>query len=209
MGEHDHLEKALPGFGKARSIIKGAGDSLQPLDYRGTKFDFYRWVNRYRLALRFEGVRLEGFGEDTVLGYSALTRTFLAWSVFERYGELAGDPPPYRALLAYVPKLELSRLADHIDRHDRDGHLFDFLHGESIPLYQGLLDRFRGGNRRAVVAYAASLRHIYVHGHLTAHPNNCTAEDVASIADVLSTFLLDLTAKDFARRVKLEEASAG
>lgn len=43
MSDFDHLESVLPGFSEAREIIKAAGDSIFPVQYRGTKFDFYRF----------------------------------------------------------------------------------------------------------------------------------------------------------------------
>lgn len=201
MSTHPHLDSVLPGFSEARGLIKGAGDSVFPLGYRGTKFDFYRFANRYRMAVRFRGISLEDYGEATEAGYSALTHVFLTWSVFERYGELAGDPPPCRQLLSLVPKIELAKLADHIDRHDPEKRLFEFLHEQSLEQNRHLLDRYRNGDRRAVIFYAAAIRHIYVHGHLTASPNKCDAANVTSICEVLTQFLLALMRDDFQRRL--------
>ncbi|NNC87233.1 MAG: hypothetical protein HKN82_02095 [Akkermansiaceae bacterium] len=201
MSDHPHLESALPGFSEARGIIKAAGDSVFPLQYRGTKFDFYRFANRFRMAVRFRGISLADFGDETEAGYSALTRVFLVWSVFERYSELAGDPPPYRQLLSLVPRIELARVADHIERHDPEKRLYDFLYDQSLEQNRGFLDRYRNGDRCGIVFYAAAIRHIYVHGHLTAHPNKCEATDVVSICDELAEFVLGLMRDDFARRV--------
>ena len=207
MSEFDYLESALPGFSEARGIIKAAGDSIFPLQYKGSKFDFYRFANRYRMAVRFRGISLEDFGDETEAGYSALTRVFFAWSVFERYSELAGDPPPYRQLLSLVPRIKLAELADHIERHDPQRRLFDFLYEQSLEQNRGFLDRFRHGDRRGVVFYAAAIRHIYVHGHLTAHPNKCEAGNVQSICDALSEFILTLIRDDFTRRLKVARAA--
>jgi len=201
MSDYDYLESVLPGFTEARSVIKTAGDSVFPLQYKGTKFDFYRFANRFRMAARFRGITLEDFGDETEEGYSALTRVFFAWSVFERYADLAGDPPPYRALLSLVPKIEFAKLADHIERHDPEHRLFEFLHGQSLEQNRWPLDRYRNGDRRGVVFYAAAIRHIYVHGHLTAHPNRCDAQNVVTICDALADFILGLIRDDFARRL--------
>ena len=207
MSDHPHLESALPGFSEARDIIKAAGDSIFPLQYKGSKFDFYRFANRYRMAVRFQGISLEDFGDETEAGYSALTRVFLVWSVFERYADLAGDLPPYRQLLSLVPKIELAALADHIERHDPEKRLFDFLYEQSLEQNRGYLDRYRNGDRRGVVFYAAAIRHIYVHGHLTAHPNKCEAENVHSICHHLSDFILTLIRQDFIRRLAVARNS--
>jgi len=98
--EYDYLEDALPGFSKARLIVKAAEDSIRPLGFKGSKFDFYRFANRFRLATSFRGLNLAGFEEETTDGYGALTRVFFSCSAFEGYTELADDQaPPYRTLL--------------------------------------------------------------------------------------------------------------
>ena len=207
MSEYQHLEDALPGFTEARTVIKDAEDSIFPLGYKGNKFDFYRFVNRYRMAKQFQGINLEGFEQSTQDGYSALTRVFLVWSVFERYTELADNPPPYGQLLSLVPKLEFNILADRIERHDTEHKLYDFLHEQSLEGNRHYLERYRNGDRRGIIFYAASLRHIYVHGHLTAHPSGCSPDDVATICDTLSDFILGLMQTDFSRRLKVAMAA--
>lgn len=206
MSDFEHLEAVLPGFSKARDIIKAANDSIFPLQYKGSKFDFYRFCNRYRMAARFKGINLDGFGDETEAGYSALTHVFLTWSVFERYSYLVGDPPPYRQLFSRIPKMELAILADHIVRHDPEHRLYDFLHEQSLDQNREQLEKYRAGDRKAVVFFAAAIRHIYVHGHLTASPNKCEAADVASICGALTTFILELIRKDFQRRLAIADA---
>ena len=66
---------------------------------------------------------------------------------------------------------------------------------------------YRSGDRRAVVFYAAAIRHIYVHGHLTAHPNKYAAVDLESICAKLSSFILDLIREDFDRRIAIARGS--
>lgn len=205
---HSHLEEALPGFCEARLLIKATNDSLRPLGLTGDKFEFYRFVNRYRMAVRFAGVKLEGFEQDTVDGYSALTRAFLTWSVFERYAELADLTPPFRGFLSHVPKIEFSKLAQIIESHDPAWKLFDFLRAQATPANRASLDNFRKGERREVIFYASAIRHIYVHGHLTAHPNGCKSPEVAVIADALSQYLLDWIGADFRRRLAIGRAMA-
>lgn len=70
--EYEHLEQALPGFSKARLTVKTGCDSTRPLGFKGNKFEFYRFANRFRLATSFRGMNLEGFTPETTDGYSAL-----------------------------------------------------------------------------------------------------------------------------------------
>jgi hypothetical protein len=102
--EYEHLEQALPGFSRARMIVKGTGDSTRPLGFKGSKFDFYRFANRFRLATSFRGMDLEGFTPETTDGYGSLTRVLFTWTAFEGYADLANDPaPPYRTSLPHLP----------------------------------------------------------------------------------------------------------
>ena len=65
--EHQYLDEVLPGFSEARGLIKASGDSVKAIGFLGDKFEFYRFSNRYRMAVRFTGIQLEGFGENTDL----------------------------------------------------------------------------------------------------------------------------------------------
>ena len=179
LSEYDYLDQVLPGFCEARALIKDNGDSLKTFGFLGDKFEFYRFANRYRMTTRFRAIELDGFGEATEAGYSALTRTFFAWSVFERYTDLCGIHCPYGPFFTYIPKIEMSKLAQVIDRADPEYRLFDHLCSQSPPQNQDQLDRFRSGDRRAVVFYAAAI----------------------------SDFLLDAIRDDFQRRLKLARAS--
>ncbi|WP_038171086.1 hypothetical protein [Verrucomicrobium sp. BvORR106] len=73
---YPYLEEVLPGFHRARDLIKGAGDRMQVLGFVGEKQEFYRFANRLRLAACFGGLHLKGFTEETATGYDALTQIF-------------------------------------------------------------------------------------------------------------------------------------
>ena len=202
--DYKYLDAALPGFIKARAIIKRNKDSVAPFEFNGDKFEFYRFVNRYRMALRFRGVKLEGFGAETEKGYSALTRIFLSYSVFERYAGLAGIWQPYRPFFNNVSPRELKALAELIKRNDPQRKLFDFLRQLlKEDLHKQSLDRFQEGNVWQTIYYASALRHLYVHGHLTAFTQGVPAENIAMICNEISRSLLHWIKCDFERRVSL------
>jgi hypothetical protein len=206
--DYEHLEQALPGFSKARLIVKSAGDSTRPLGFKGSKFDFYRFVNRFRLATSFRGMDLEGFTPETTDGYGALTRVFFTWSAFESYADLANDPaPPYRTLLVHHPRHHIRDLANLCREQDPENKLGEFLyeHSQSAPQVI-FLRKFREGNDLAVLTHAACIRHIFAHGRLTAYPNGLPAQNMISICDALCGFLIGFIRSDFDRRVKLAGA---
>lgn len=198
-----YLDAALPGFIEARKIIKKNGDSLAPLGFKGEKFEFYRFAHRYRMALRFRSVELEGFGSETRKGYSGLTRIFLAWSVFERYIGLARIRHPYREFFEGVKQSEVTSLGETIKRRDPDRKLYKFLRAFLIEeKHKNALDRFQEGNVWKVIYYASALRHAYVHCHLTAFAQGIAAEDVAMICNESSVRILHWIKADFARRLE-------
>lgn len=208
--DYAYLEAALPGFSRARLLVKAAGDRIEPLGFCGTKFDFYRFANRFRVAVSFRGMSLEGFTEETAAGYDALTRVFFAWSAFERYADLANDRPPFRALFAHHPRRHIHELAAHCRALDPEGRLGEFLVTQSLlPVHEAHLQRFRDGHDFPVLTLAASIRHIFAHGILTAHPNGLPAENLANIGRSLGNFLIHFIREDFTRRLKLAEAAAG
>lgn len=205
--EYPYLEEALPGFHRARKIIKAESDGLSALGLTGTKFDFYRFANRLRLAVCFGGLHLKGFGENTAAGYDALTQVFFTWSAFERYADLAHDRPPFRALFAHHPRAKAHELAALCRAQDPEHRLIDFLISQSLlPVHETHLARYRDGHAFSVLTLAASIRHIFAHGHLTANPNRLPAENLAIICCALSEFLVDFLRSDLLRRIQLAEA---
>lgn len=205
--DHAYLESALPGFCRAREIVKASGDSIAPLGFVGDKFDFYRFANRFRLVACFQGLRLDGFTEETAAGYEALTRVFFAWSAFERYAELANDRAPYRALFAHHPRRHVHELAACCRALDPDHRLIAFLLDQSIlPAHATFLARYRDGHDFSVLTLAACMRHLFAHGMLTAHPNGLPAGNLGKLGRSLGTFLIHFIRSDFARRVALAES---
>lgn len=206
---YPYLEEVLPGFHRARDLIKGAGDRLQVLGLVGEKQEFYRFANRLRLAACFGGLHLKGFTEETATGYDALTQIFFTWSVFERYADLANDRPPYRNLFAHHPRKLVHDLASECRAQDPEHKLTEFLITQSIlPVHEEFLKRYREGHDFSVLTLGACIRHIFVHGHLTANPYRLSAQNLALMCCSLNSFLMNFMRSDLLRRVQLAEAGS-
>lgn len=204
---YPYLEEVLPGFHRARAVVKGAGDVLTPLGFVGVKQEFYRFANRLRLAACFGGLHLKGFTDDTATGYDALTQVFFTWSAFERYADLADDRPPFRKLFAYHPRQRVHDLAAVCRAQDPEHKLTEFLITQSLlPVHETHLRRYREGHDFSVLTLAACIRHIFAHGHLTANPYRLPAQNLAVLCCALHGFLLDFMRGDFLRRVQIAEA---
>mgnify|MGYP001244609361 CR=1 FL=1 len=207
--DYAYLDDSLPGFQRARLLVKAQGDSLAALGFCGSKFDFYRFANRFRVAVSFRGMALDGFSEETAAGYDALTRVFFVWSSFERYADLAGDRAPFRALFAHHPRRHVHDLATRCRALDPEQRLCDFLVEQSLlPVHETYLRRYRDGHDFSVLTLAACIRHIFAHGILTAHPNRLPTANLVGIGDSLGAFLIQFVRDDFARRLSFAEASS-
>ena len=197
---HNHLEKVLGGFLEARDIIKANDDSIEPLGYEGTKFHFYRFVNRYRLAVNFRGVVIDDYGQDTADTYGVIHKLFLMWSTFEMYCHLC-DKPYHKMFLSY-PKHKTHTLAREYRELDSDGVLIDFLiRRSSVHGQDEFMSQFKDGNNLRVITIAACIRHIYAHGHLTAHPQGMTAESTSAICKLFTSFISNFIINDFQTRL--------
>lgn len=205
---YPYLEDALPGFHRGRAVVKGAGDSLAPLGFIGTKQELYRFVNRLRLATCFGGLHLKGFTDDTAMGYDSLTQIFFTWSAFERYADLANDRPPFRELFSHHARARVHELAALCRTQDPEHKLVEFLITQSLlPVHETYLGRYRDGHDFSVLTLAACIRHIFAHGHLTANPYRLPSANLVVICCALNHFLLDFMQADFLRRVEWAERS--
>lgn len=202
---YPHLEKTLPGFHDARTIIKDSGDSLSRFDFKGDKFEFYRFVNRFRLATNFTGVIIDDFDEETATAYASLTKLFLTWSTFEMYCTLCDSP--YHRMFGIYPKRFTHDLANSYWDHDQEGILIDFLIQRSeLHGQDNFLRQFSDGNNLRAITVAACIRHIYAHGHLTAHPQGLSAQATAQICHLFSDFISTFIKADFKRRLAIARA---
>ena len=195
-----HLEKVLAGFSEARTIIKANNDSIEPLGYEGSKFHFYRFVNRYRLAVNFQGVIIHDFEKDTADTYGDIHKLFLMWSTFEMYCELCDQP--YHAIFRSYPKFKIHTLANAYKELDSQDFLIDFLIRRSnVHGQDEFMNQFKNGNNLRVITIAACIRHIYAHGHLTAHPQGMTAEATSAICKLFTSFISNFIINDFQTRL--------
>lgn len=201
---YPHLEQTLPGFHEARDLIKKHEDSLSSLDFRGDKFEFYRFANRLRLASNFEGLVIRDYDQETTDAYGSLTKLFLTWSTFEMYCGLCDQP--YHSMFRYDPKRFTHDLANDYWDYDRDGILIDFLIERSeLHGQDHFLKQFADGNNYRAITVAACMRHIYAHGHLTAHPQGLSAEATSKICTLFTHFIGRFIREDFKRRLLIAQ----
>lgn len=196
----DHLEEVFTGFYQARDLIKDNGDSIRAFGYLGDKFDFYRFVNRFRLAVKFKGLEIQDFHDETESTYGALTKMFLTWSTFEMYCHMCDKP--YYGMFHNYPRNKTLQLADAYRQHDHEERLINFLIDNTFEHGQAhFLRQFRDGRKLNIITVGACIRHIYAHGHLTAHPQGMEAEDMRAICELFCDYITTFIRSDFQRRL--------
>lgn len=204
--DYPYLEEVLAGFHRARAIIKTNGNKIDKLGFVGNKFDFYRFPNRFRLAVCLSEMRFVGYTEETADGYLALTKVFLMWSAFDCYTALANSSFPHKDLFRLYPRHHIHQLAKKCRELDPEFLLVELLEEQAkTDGQERYLGQFAEGHDYSVLTLAACIRHIYAHGNLTAHPNGLPAENMNHICHLLSDFLRDFMRWDFMRRVQYAE----
>jgi hypothetical protein len=177
--EYHYLEQALPGFSKARLIVKAAGDSVRPLGFKGSKFELS--ADRPRSGI------LSRKRDRTTSGMT--------------------KPRSSAPFLPAQNTGRCSFLGRNLVRSIRETSLWErrVVATESRPVGRALRPK-ASANDLAVLTHAACIRHIFAHGRLTAHPNGLPAENMTTICDALSNFIADFIRSDFSRRLQLAEA---
>jgi hypothetical protein len=125
----------------------------------------------------------------------------LAHSALELYLRITGQE--FGAIESAHKARQSERLiADIFETHDRDGKLFDFLiaHLDNKDLRRDLT-KCRDKTCCNVGIISKAIRHIFVHGHLTANPNRMKPERVHRICQKVSTFLVEFMDDEFHGRM--------
>jgi len=177
-----------------------AGLQAHTMGFHGKNGDVSRFAARFRVAKSFKDIALEGYDKTTVSGYKALLRVFLVWSAFERFMALLQEKPEtiLPRLRAYVP----ARNIQAIRKHDRSQLWLAFLTERVNSKLRKQLDAIQSGKSNNITFLAAAARHIFAHGHLSAHANGVNPMDVEAICNILCTFHMDVMDREFDGIVK-------
>jgi len=177
-----------------------SGHQAVSMGFHGTNGDVSRFAARFRVAKSFSGITLAGYSSETISGYNALFRVFLVWSAFERFMAILKEKPDtiMPRLSPYAPARNLQA----IYKHDRSGRFFLFLLQRVNPKLKKELCAIQAGNSNNITSVAAAARHIFAHGHLSAHANDVKPYDVDAICDILFKFHITVMDQEFNKTVK-------
>jgi hypothetical protein len=188
----------MQGYALFVRLLNMGHDPAQ-MGLKATAGDVARWSSRVKLARNFRGLQIEGCSEHTLAGYSAFFQVFLTHSALERYLAIVGlsEDDLNSALFPDDPHESIRQFF----AMDRSGKLFNFLHSRLKSKARNNLTACRDGTCGNVAFLSASVRHIFVHGHLAANSHDVNPKQVARACNVISAFLLKFMEYDFSRRV--------
>lgn len=153
---------------------------------------------RYRLAMSFQRLELDGYHQSTARAYSSLFQVFLTYSAFEQFLNL------YRLRFFEVDihftQHPYTESAQFIRSSDPRAKLLDFLTTElDSPAHKNRVLEFKQGNNHNPVVIAAALRHLFAHGKMGPHANRSYPAAVGKIAVHLSQLLIQIMDIEFER----------
>src|SRR6266508_5890712 len=189
----------LQRFAKFQELIR-SGHYPRAMGFAVRVGDINIFANRIRLARSFRGIQLDGYTDNTVLGYNAFFQMLLTHSALECFLKLNGLKSVGQLedlLKPYKPEPVIETFIEK----DRDGRLFTFLHDHVEERLKPKLEACRNRTSTNVGYILASIRHIFAHGHLTANANRINPRNVYTICKVTSDFLLDFMEREFAKKI--------
>lgn len=192
----------LTTFKLYQELLKKAHYKPDKMGFKCEAGDINEFANRVRLVRSFRGLHLEGYRDDTVAGYNAFLLIFLTHSALERFREIFGvesDTGLSPMLLPYQPKT----VADEFVAGDPKRLLFDFMYERlDNKRLREHLSRIYDGDEDNIAHLSASIRHIFAHGHLTAHAHGINPRKVNNSCARLSNFIIDFMDAEFTKTVK-------
>ena len=171
----------IQGFGIFTRLLR-MDHTPQQMGLKGKAGDVVRWNTRVKLARNFRGLEVEGYTELTLQGYNALFRVFLTHSALELYRPIV-NLDAKNDLLAALGPYNPDGPVKKFFALDRSGRLFDFLQSKlDKQRSKDSLRACREGASADVTCLSASVRHIFVHGHLSAHSNEIRPKQIVPVA---------------------------
>jgi hypothetical protein len=190
----------LSSFKLLCDLYKQVDLDVSKLGFNCEFSDINELNNRFRLARSFEGLKLSGYSEKTILGYESFFQVFLSHSALERFMKIWG----IRYVNLLNPLLEPyhpEMISCEVIKNDKENRLFDFLQRHINKELKENLALVYESKDHNIFQISASIRHIFAHGILTANANKIYPPRIKMICKKLSDFTLDFIDSEFTKHV--------
>ena len=183
-----------------------SGHSATQIGFQTDNATVYRFINRFRLAREFIEIRFEAYKSDTASGYNGICEVFLADSAFELFLKIFGmsQATVNNLIAAYNPAACIQGVVNA----DLNRRFYNFLESQlETPNAKNNLSSVYNGTSANVTYLASSIRHIFAHGHLSAHVNKCKPETIKEICDKIFEFHLTFMDSEFTKVIQIYRSS--
>jgi len=198
----------LPNWKKFSLALK-AGNKAKDFGFYSKDGDITRVNARYRVAKSFHKIELEGFSIETTSGYEGLLKVFLTFSTLEGYINLiTNNENPSIPLVAFdfINREKANLVSKKVLKLDNKKKFYTFIKRYvTRDNIKNEIDKFYNNEEHNLVFLLSGIRHIFGHGYLSASSNGISPKKVNKICMLLSDFILNEIANDFALRI--EDAS--
>jgi hypothetical protein len=187
------------GFAFFSKLI-AQGHTPAAMGFHGRAGDVSRLAFRIKLTKCFQGIKLDTYSQATIKGYDALFRIFLIHSALEQF--------------LFVTNRKLDDLEDSFRQYgseetirrffeiDQPGKIFKFISEKlTNKKLQAKLKKCRERQCHNIGYVSAAIRHIFVHGELSAHPKGASPSQVYRACLLISDFLVTYIDKELFRIV--------
>jgi hypothetical protein len=148
-----------------------------------------------------------GLTRDTADGYSMLCWLTLTYSAFDYFLRSLGVKLQNTSML--LDDAERDRVLSQLRSRSGNRQLFNFVRGHVDPRYQKQIDAYLKPLSCNPFYLAASLRHVFFHGILTATPQGVPSQTVASVTRYMCRVLMRVMEREFEKRMTNFEKEFG
>jgi hypothetical protein len=173
--------------------------SLELFGLCGKLGDVNRFAARYRAAKCFRKVDFETLTKDTADGYGALCHLLLTYSAFEFF--LRAIDTELKATSRLLSDEERSTIQDRLRALPGHALVLGAVRAHVEARFQRQIDGHLQGLPSNPFYLAASLRHSFAHGLLTATPEGVPSGAVAATSRYLVRVLFRVVDREFAQRM--------
>jgi hypothetical protein len=176
--------------------------SAKELGFPGIKKDgdgdLTRFIARWRLAANFHSVGVSGFALRTVNGYAGILKLVLTVNAAEQFARARGKGKHplkhlHDAVSAPLPIIPWSMSSRR---------LCEMLHLHLKPEMRDKIQNCLQEERIDVLAVAFGVRHLFVHGVLTAGANDADPASIGTLCRKLSDVILNFLENQFSKAVE-------